>query len=71
MADSKENYYNWDLGIEVVNRQDGFVTSAKKAQKGKNGTRFSPAGDLHLNFVYNLRIYKPLLTLIMISKGHC
>ena len=45
MAESKENYYNWDLGIEVVNRQDGFVMSAKKAQKEKNGTSFTPAGD--------------------------
>ena len=35
MADSKENYYNRDLGIEVVNRRDGSVMSAKKAQKEK------------------------------------
>ena len=35
MADSKENYYNWDLGIEGVNKQDGFVVSAKEAQKEK------------------------------------
>ena len=43
----------------------------KKHRRKKNGTSFSPAGDLHLNSVCNLRIYKPLLTLIMISKGHC
>ena len=50
MADSKENYYNWDLGIEGVNKQDGFVMSAKEAQKEKNWDKFFSCWGLAFKF---------------------